>query len=169
MKTKEIVLVGIFSALSYILYTIQFIKYPQGGGISLLSMLPTMLLSIIYGTKIGLLSGFILGFLKLLNGAFIIHPIQFMLDYILANTVLGFCGIFGDKKINIFFGGIFVSCLSTLFTILSGAIFFGDYALEGMNPWIYSIIYNVSTTGIEGILSTIVLLFIPIKRFKHKV
>ena len=119
MKTKEIVLVGIFSALSYILYTIQFIKYPQGGGISLLSMLPTMLLSIIYGTKIGLLSGFILGFLKLLNGAFIIHPIQFMLDYILANTVLGLCGIFGDKKINIFFGGIFVSCLSTLFTILS--------------------------------------------------
>lgn len=167
MKTKEIVLVGIFSALSYILYTIQFIKYPQGGGISLLSMLPTMLLSIIYGTKIGLLSGFILGFLKLLNGAFIIHPIQFILDYILANTVLGLCGIFGDKKINIFFGGIFVSFLSTLFTILSGAIFFGDYAPEGMNPWIYSIIYNVSTTGIEGILSTIVLLFIPIKRFKR--
>ena len=55
--TKEIVVIAMFSAISFILYMIQFIKYPQGGGITLFSMLPTMLLAILYGRCAGVTGG----------------------------------------------------------------------------------------------------------------
>ena len=73
-----------------------FISYPQGGGISLFSMLPIMLLSIFYGPTTGVTGGLIFGLLKLLNGAFIIHPVQFLLDCILANMAFGLAGILGN-------------------------------------------------------------------------
>lgn len=96
--TKEIVMIAMFSAISFILYMIQFIRYPQGGGITLFSMLPTMLLAILYGREAGLTGGLIFGLLKLLNGAYVVHPAQFLLDYILSNMALGLAGEFGREK-----------------------------------------------------------------------
>ena len=88
ITTKMIVIVGMISALSFVLYLIQFIRYPQGGGISLFSMFPVMLLAILYGRTAGLTAGMIFGLLKLLNGATVVHPAQFLLDYILSTMVL---------------------------------------------------------------------------------
>lgn len=55
--------------------------------------------------------------------------------------------------------------LSVSCNILSGAIYFGSYAPEGMNPWIYSIVYNMMSNGLEGALSIFVLMLLPLKRF----
>lgn len=164
--TKNMVTIAMFSGLSFILYMIQFIKYPQGGGISLFSMLPTMLLSIIYGNAAGLSGGIIFGLLKLINGATIVHPAQFILDYILSTMVLGLAGIFGqDKKYKIAMGGMLAVTLSVFINVLSGVIYFGQYAPKDVNIWIYSIAYNVSSAGVEGILSVVLLVVLPIKRF----
>ena len=65
INAKIIVTIGMFSAISYILSMIEFIKYPQGGGISLFSMLPTMLLSVLCGNTIGITGGLVSGLLKL--------------------------------------------------------------------------------------------------------
>ena len=103
LSTKNIVIIGMFSAMSFVLYLIQFVKYPQGGGISLFSMLPTLVLSILYGHRIGITGGLIFGLLKCLNGAVIIHPTQFILDYLLANMALGLVGVVNNNsKVNLF-------------------------------------------------------------------
>ena len=166
-STKEIVMIAMFSAISFILYMIQFIRYPQGGGITLFSMLPTMLLAILYGREAGLTGGLIFGLLKLLNGAYVVHPAQFLLDYILSNMALGLAGEFGrEKKSDMFKGCLFASSLSVLISIISGVVYFGQYAPEGMNIVLYSCIYNISSAGVEGLLSSIILVLLPIKRFQ---
>lgn len=161
------VIVSMFSGLSFILYMIPFVKYPQGGGITLFSMLPTMLLAILYGNAAGLTGGAIFGLLKLINGATVVHPAQFLLDYILSTMALGLAGSFGsDKKYKIAMGGLLAVILSVLVNIISGAVYFGQYAPKGMNVWLYSTIYNGSSAGVEGILSVVLLVILPIKRFK---
>ncbi|MCD3351048.1 energy-coupled thiamine transporter ThiT [Clostridium botulinum D/C] len=165
--TKRMVIVSMFSGLSFILYMIPFVKYPQGGGITLFSMLPTMLLAILYGNAAGLTGGAIFGLLKLINGATVVHPAQFLLDYILSTMALGLAGSFGsDKKYKIAIGGLLGVILSVLVNIISGAVYFGQYAPKGMNVWLYSTIYNGSSAGVEGIVSVVLLVILPIKRFK---
>jgi thiamine transporter len=163
--TKTVVIIGMFSAISYILNMIEFVKYPQGGGISLFSMLPTMLLSVLYGNTVGITGGLVYGILKLLNGAYIIHPAQFLLDYILPTMLLGLAGTFGkEKKSKMIIGCLFAVVLSVSMNIISGCVFFADYAPEGMNVFVYSFLYNVSSLGVEGILSTIIIGILPLSR-----
>ena len=45
-------------------------------------------------------------------------------------------------------------------------MYFGAYAWEGWNPLAYSIVYNLSGTGVEGLLSTIVLTVMPLAKIK---
>lgn len=169
-NTKLIVLVGIFSGISYVLYLIQFIKYPQGGGISLFSMLPVMLLSLLCGRQAGLTAGMIFGLLKILNGFFVVHPAQFLLDYILSTMALGLAGTFGtDKKHKVILGCLFAVSLGVFINIVSGAVYFGEYAPEGMNVWWYSFIYNFSSAGVEGILTVIVVAVLPLNKFRKMI
>ncbi|AWZ47907.1 energy-coupled thiamine transporter ThiT [Clostridiaceae bacterium 14S0207] len=164
--TNMIVKIGVISSLSFVLYLIHFIRYPQGGGITLFSMLLVMILSILYGNIPGITGGLIFGLLKLLNGAVIVHPLQFLLDYILGTMALGVAGAFGkDKKYNIILGSLFATGLSLLSSVISGVLFFGQYAPKGMNVWLYSIIYNGSSAGAEAVLTTILIAIIPIKKF----
>ena len=108
ITTKKMVIIAMMSGLSFMLSLIQFIKYPQGGGITLFSMLPIMILSILYGRTAGITGGLILGFLSLLNGAYVIHPVQFFLDCLFGPMALGFACIFGsDKKYKIILGALF--------------------------------------------------------------
>lgn len=164
--TKEIIIIGMLSAFSFLLYNIPFIKYPQGGGITFFSMIPIMLLSVLFGKVVGITGGIVFGVLKIFNGGSIIHPIQFILDYLLSTMALGLTSIFGNKKINIILGGLFSVILSSTLNIISGIIFFGKYAPSGVNKAMYSIIYNLTSSGLEGILSIGILVLLPISRFE---
>lgn len=164
---KTMVTIGMMSAVSFVLYMIQFIKYPQGGGISLFSMLPVMLLSILFGRTAGLTGGLIFGLLKLLNGAFVVHPGQFLLDYILSTMVLGLAGVFGShRKVRLISGCSLAVALSVGASVISGVVYFGQYAPEGMNVWLYSFIYNFSSAGVEGILTIILIAVLPLNRIR---
>ncbi|WP_195947564.1 energy-coupled thiamine transporter ThiT [Paraclostridium bifermentans] len=168
--TKTVVMIGMFSAISYILSMIEFIKYPQDGGISLFSMLPTMLLSVLFGNTVGITGGLIYGVLKLLKGVYIIHPAQFLLDYILPTMLLGLAGSFGkDKKSKVILGCLFAVVLSVSMNIISGCVFFGDYAPEGMNVFVYSFLYNVSSQGVEGLLSALIIGILPLERLNRAI
>ena len=111
--------------------------------------------------------GLVAGLISLIGGAYIIHPAQFLLDYILPTMLLGVSGIFGsDSKKNIFIGCLIAVLLKQTAHILSGCIYFGAYAWEGWDPLPYSIVYNLSGTGVEGLLSSIVLTVMPLAKIK---
>ena len=170
INTKQMVIIAMVSAISFILSLIQFIKYPQDGGISLCSMMPVMVLSLLYGRTAGLTGGIIFGLLSMLNGVYVVHPVQFLLDYILARMVLGLAGIFGnDNKVKVILGSAFAVSVSVFISFLSGVVFFGEFAPAGMGVVLYSFLYNFTTAGIEGILSIVVIALIPLERFKKQI
>ncbi len=157
--------IALFGAIAYVLNTIKFIRMPQGGSVTLFSMLPVMLISFIHGRGIGITSGILLGLLKMLDGIVFLNPFQFILDYMLANMSLGFASMFGgNSKVRIILGCGLSGFISVFCNILSGVLFFSEFATNGANIWMYSIIYNFSSVGLEVILTTIVMTLLPMER-----
>ena len=80
----------------------------------------------------------------------------------------GLAGILGnDTRLKINIGSFIAVVLSVFISIISGVVFFGQYAPSGMNVWIYSCAYNISSVGVEGILSIIVMNFLPLVKLKR--
>ena len=146
--TRCISTAGICVAMSFGLSYITLWKMPQGGSITLVSLLPIMIFSFIYGTKKGILVCFIYGILQAVQDPWLIHPAQFLLDYPVAFMCIGLSGAFSKLKafektpqIAFLLGGIVGSCFRFLSHLLSGVFAFSSYAGE-VNPWIYSSAYN---------------------------
>lgn len=131
-------------ALSFILSYVRLYKLPQGGSITLASMLPLFLFSYAYGVGPGMLAGMAYGFLQFIQDAYFVHPIELLLDYPLAFAMLGLCGLaprFSDRYGMI--PGIVLGTLGRfLCAMISGVVFFGMYAPEGQHVLVYSAVYN---------------------------
>ena len=67
-------------AVSFILSYIRLYKLPQGGSITLASMLPLFLFSYAYGVAPGMLAGMAYGFLQFIQDAYFVHPVELLLD-----------------------------------------------------------------------------------------
>lgn len=160
-NTKYLVLCAVLIALSIGLNQIKLLHLPFGGSITLLSMLAATLAGYFCGPKWGLASGLALGLLNLAIGGVVVHPIQLMLDYIMAFTFLGLSGFFNNTKNGLYIGYAVSVIARFICSFLSGWVFFGEFAPDGMNPAIYSFAYNGITIGTEGLI-TLVILAIPV-------
>lgn len=154
---------GIVIALSLILSLIKLGRMPQGGSITLASMFPIILFSIRWGAPRGMVIGALYGLVSILIDPQVYYPVQVILDYPLAFALIGISGYSFSKDVKNIFGYIpaviIAHALRALSHIIAGVIFFSNYAPEGMNPWIYSLTYNLSFMLPEMIMS-IVFLFI---------
>lgn len=159
--TKYLVLCAVLIALSIGLNQIKLLHLPYGGSITLLSMLAATMAGYFCGPKWGLASGLALGLLNLVIGGYVVHPVQLVLDYILAFTALGLSGFFTKKGTGLYVGYIVAVVGRFICSFLSGWIFFGEYAPEGMNPALYSFAYNGISIGAEGVI-TLIILAIPV-------
>ena len=158
--------IGMAVALSVILNFIPLWRMAQGGSVSL-EMLPILIIALRWGTGPGMMAGVVYGLVQLALGPFIIHPAQLVLDYPLAYKLVGLAGIFSNK-VNLktkssTYGWLLLSVLTGglgrfISHLLSGAIFFAQYAPEGQNPWVYSAIYNISYLLPALLLSYIIII-----------
>ena len=73
-NAKYVTYAGVCIATSYALSFVKFLQMPQGGSITLASMLPLMLFAYKFGTKKGVLAGFVYGLLQLIQNPVIYHP-----------------------------------------------------------------------------------------------
>lgn len=166
----KLTLSAIFVALATVLSLIKVYKLPLGGAVTLLSMLPIVMLSVMLGVKWGLGAAFVYSLAQLaldlgdvltwgLTPASLVGTI--LLDYIFAFTVLGLGGLFTKKGyLGICFGSVLVMVLRFLCHFVSGIIIF-DIWCEWDSVWLYSLCYNGSFMLPELILTTVaaVLLF----------
>lgn len=90
---KSLAFAALSIALSFVLSYIKVYSMPQGGSVTLASMLPLMLFAAAYGVGPGLLAGAAYGLLQYLQGGFFVHPIQFLLDYPIAFAMIGLAGL----------------------------------------------------------------------------
>src|SRR5712692_9262163 len=84
-------------ALSGALSLITIFTLPQGGSITLASMVPVLLFALRRGPKLGVIAGAILGLVVLVEMPFVVHPAQLLLDYPLAFGALGLAGLFLNR------------------------------------------------------------------------
>lgn len=164
---RKLTRIGVVTTLTLVLYMIKIIPFPQGGGCSLLSVLPIMVLAVIAGKEEAIICGLVVGLTKIIIAP-PFFPLQIPLDYLGAMMVIGFTPMFGTKnKIKLFSGAMTASSISMLFSIFSGIIFFGQFAPEGMNIWYYAVGYTVLGYGVEVLGSSIVLTLLPLNKFKE--
>jgi thiamine transporter len=141
-------------ALSTVLSFVKFFSLPEGGSITAGSMVPILWFALRRGSKVGCTAGAIYGLVQLMIEPYVYNPAQVLLDYPIAFGALGLAGLFkGHRVVGAATGitGRFVA------HFLSGIIFFSMYAPEGMNPIVYSAIYNGGYLGIEMVISAFII------------
>lgn len=176
MSTQFIVEAGVMVALATILSYIKLYHMPQGGSLTAGSMVPIILIGLRYGVKKGLLVGVVYGVLQSILEPFVVHPIQYLLDYPIAFGLLGLSGIGkrfytrtssrGLSYYGAIVFGIFLAILGRFMGHLTaGAIFFKEYAGD-QNAWIYSAVYNGSFLSLELLVSAVIIVLIwkPLER-----
>jgi thiamine transporter len=137
-----IIFVALAGALALISHS--FFSLPEGGSINL-GMVPIFWLALRRGPKIGIFAGAVLGVVDLAVEPFVVHPVQFILDYPLAFACLGLAGFFRKFKVAGPVIGVAVGGTARFFChFTSGVIYFPMYAPEGMSPILYSAVYNAT-------------------------
>lgn len=171
MRTKDLCLCGLSIALTLVLESIR-VPLPTGATIPLASMVPLMLLAIVCDYRLVFLSGWVCGIL----GAFIVpgwqpvHWGQLFAEHLVCFSCMGYVGIFGtDKRWKLLCGMLLASALKLAGHILSGVLFFSQYAWEGWGAWGYSVVYNISQNVPLCLISAVIVLVLPLNTLKRAV
>ncbi len=166
-KTKQIVFSAMAIALATVIATvIKLPSLPNGGSVTLFSMLIVCLVGYWYGPTTGLIAAFAYGILQFITGPYVVHPAQVLLDYPLAFGALGLSGFFYQKKHGLMIGYIVGVTGRFAMHMVSGLIFYTAYVdtLEGNVAAIWaSTVYNLSYILPEAILTLILLALPPVR------
>ncbi len=157
---RALTISALMIALATVLGQIKLFEMPQGGSVTLLSILPIVVCGYLLGTRRGIMAGFCVGLLNLIFGPYVIHPVQLLMDYPIAYGALGLSGIARNSRNGLTKGYIIGLIGRYICAVLSGVIFFGAYAPEGFNAWTWSLWYNLTYLAVEGLI-TIVIINIP--------
>ena len=169
--TKKLTTSAIMIALAVVLAWVSKIipaPWMQGGSITFASMVPIIIVSLMFDVKWGLLSAVVYAIIQIMMG-FYPPPTQtcgyfvlvVLLDYVFAFGVLGlaapFYKLFRKKTWAIPAAGAIVTALRYVCHIASGVLIWGVYAEEGQSVWAYSLTYNGTYMIPEIIITTVVL------------
>ena len=153
-KTRILVECALMIAIGTVLSNIRIFTMPNGGSVTLLSMLPFVLVSFRHGVKWGLFTGLVNGCLQMLLGfwapptpTFLYFLGEVLLDYLVAFMALGtaelFARPFKNRMVGVAFGTFMAGFLRFMCSFLSGVLVWGNLN-EGLSAWTYSLIYNAS-------------------------
>lgn len=164
LTVKQLAFCAMAIALATVLSNVKLYHFPTGGSITLLSMLVITLPGYWFGLAPGLMAAIAYGVLQLLIDPYVLYPMQLIVDYILAFGALGLSGIFTGKKNGLLWGYVVGVLGRFVFAVISGWIFFGEYAWEGFSPLTYSLAYNAIYIFAECAITVIILMLPPVKK-----
>ena len=162
-KTRILVECALMIAIGTVLANVKIYELPNGGSVTLLSMLPFVLISFRHGVKWGVFTGFVNSLLQMLLGfwappvpTFLYFLGEVLLDYVLAFMALGLADLFArpfhNRMVGVAFGTFMAGFLRFLCSFLSGVLVWGNLN-EGLSAWTYSLFYNASYMLPETLLT----------------
>ncbi|MCG8501485.1 MAG: energy-coupled thiamine transporter ThiT [Firmicutes bacterium] len=152
-STRVVVYGGLCIALSFVLSYVRLYHWPQGGSVTPASMLPMIFFAVAFGPVAGIVAGIAYGFLQLIQDPYILHWAQVFLDYPLAFGAIGLAGLYRNNlPVSALIGGAGRFAMH----FISGIIFFGSYAPEGMNVMLYSLMVNGLVIGTDTLICVVV-------------
>ena len=162
--TKQLVFAAMAIALATVVATvIKLPSLPNGGSVTLFSMLLVTLVGYWYGPIVGITAATGFGILQFITGPYVVHPLQVIIDYPLAFGALGFSGFFAKKKNGLLKGYLAGVLGRFFFASVSGLIFYTVYVdafRENMMAIWASLVYNMTYILPEAVI-TILLISIP--------
>ena len=180
--TRRLTETAVMLALGTVLSLIK-IDMPMGGGLTVCSMLPLVVVSFRYGWKWGGFSAFVYSVLQLLLGLDNVRYASSALmaagivlfDYLIAYTVVGFASLFGGRPSNtrkaVVLGVTVSFFLRFLCHFITGVwIWDALWPNElGMASAVYSAAYNGWYMGGELVLTLAVVMAVyrPLKKYLH--
>ena len=164
-RAKSLAYCAVCIALAFMLNQVSLFRMPQGGSITPASMLFIALAGYWLGPIYGIMAGISKGLLDTMTGAVILHPIQYVLDYLLGFGMLGLAGFFRKMNYGLQIGYIAGVLGRYIMVSTSGAVFWGDIAQIGMaEAWSFSLVYNIAYIGPEAAV-TLMLIGLPAVRY----
>ncbi|MDU6522457.1 energy-coupled thiamine transporter ThiT [Enterococcus devriesei] len=176
-KTRIMIEGTIVAALAFML---SLIPTTIGSSFTIsLGMIPMTLFALRRGVKPALLSAFIWGILHFPAGdVYFLSVVQVLIEYPIAFTFAGFAGLYAKKvqqalmdqdlrsaRKNIVYGALVGTGARFFWHFVAGVVFWGSYALWGMNPWIFSFVMNgasgLATAIITAIVAVLILEKVP--------
>ena len=185
-QTRTMVECALMIAASTVLSLISVPLLPHGGGVTLVSMLPILLVSYRHGLSWGLLTAFLNSMVQFVQGINNLAYCQtiaaqigcILLDYVLAFTVLGLACLFAkpfrSKAVGVGVSTLIVCLLRYASSVLSGYVVWKDYdyafdwltqfgwgeMIAGMGEnalcWLYAFVYNALYMIPETIITAVV-------------
>lgn len=169
---KEVVFSGVAIALATVIATvIKLPSLPNGGSVTLFSMLIVCLVGYWYGPRVGIIAAVAYGVLQFITGPYVVHPVQVLLDYPLAFGALGLSGFFSKSRHGLLKGYLAGVIGRFFFHEVSGFIFYttyvGDFSGNMAAIWA-STVYNLSYILPEAILTVILLALPPVEKVMNR-
>lgn len=162
--TKKLVFAAMAIALATVVATaIKLPSLPNGGSVTLFSMLLVTLVGYWYGPAIGIVAAIAFGILQFITGPYVVHPVQVIIDYPLAFGALGLSGFFSNKKNGLLKGYLAGVIGRFFFASVSGLIFYTVYVdafSENMVAVWASLVYNMTYIVPEAVI-TVILISLP--------
>ncbi len=157
-RLLRIVETGVMVGLAVALSTLKLFEMPQGGTVTPGSMIPILLIALRHGPKWGIAAGLIDGLLQYVVDGYVVHPVQFLLDYPIAYAVLGLAGFAAGRSetLGAWLGALAIFGRFAAHT-LAGVVFFAEFAGD-QNVWVYSATYNGTYLLPELVISAVLLM-----------
>ena len=181
VTTRQLVESALMIAVAVVLNELLKIPSPLGGGLTVVSMLPLVIISHRHGAAWGVFTAFVFSLIELMFGLKNVGYAEntvmaigiIFLDYILAYSVIGLSGVFGKSRKAVAIGIAVTFTLRFISHWVAGAWIWGVWMPDeymGMamtNPWIYSALYNGWYMAAELVLTELVamLLYKPLEKF----
>jgi len=159
---------GVLIGLAYIMDMIKLAQMPQGGSITLGSMIPILIFAIRWGAKPGIMAGLVFGSMQFLLGPkWSFHPISILFDYVIAWGFLGLAGAFKGSMPKLMTGIALAIFGRFVCHVFSGITIWSSYAPEGTSALAYSIGYNGTYLGVEAAIAMVVFasLYKPLRTY----
>lgn len=163
MSVKQLTVSALCLSVAFILSNAKFIKLFNGGSTTAFSMFFVTYIGYIFGPVVSFPAAVAYGLLQLIVDPTILSIPQVLCDYIFAFGALGLSGFFHNKKYGMMIGYLVGALGRYVFAVLSGILFFAEYAPEGTPVLEYSLTYN-ATYLFPEVAMTIVVLLIPAVR-----
>ncbi|MBC1501810.1 energy-coupled thiamine transporter ThiT [Listeria weihenstephanensis] len=168
---------AIFAAIAMVL---SFIPLDFGSSLSIsLGMIPMYIIAIRRGFWAAGFSGLLWGILHFVTGkAYILSPLQGVLEYIVAFLFIAFAGVFAvqvrgylkEGKLNKAIGWAWATMIiggvaRYFWHYLAGVLFWGAYAFKGWSAQLFSLVMNgascILTIVVAGIIVSILMKISP--------
>ncbi|MCL2350197.1 MAG: energy-coupled thiamine transporter ThiT [Defluviitaleaceae bacterium] len=158
---RAMVYAALALSIAFVLSYFRLFPMPQGGSVTPLSMFFVSIIGIWFGPGVGLVSGVTYGFLRIVQGAWIIHPMQFLLDYPLAFGMLGLAGFFWKHKHGMYIGFVVAVVGRFIMSTLAGWIYWIGIDTPG-SLWM-SMSYNGPFMFAEMAISLAIIVLPPVR------